>query len=161
MDRKPIWKPTLIAVAAAIGIAVLGASMTDLGSWYQGLKLPPWQPPGPVFGIVWTTIYALTATAAVLGWRNTSDRRGQDWLIILFCLNGFLNVLWSILFFQIKRPDWALIEVVPFWISIVALMVFLWPRTRLGALLIVPYVVWVSIATALNYEVVRLNGPFV
>lgn len=150
----------LIAAGAACLVAALGATVTDLGPWYQSLDKPPWQPPGPAFGLIWTVIYALTAASGVLAWRDATDGRTREAILGLFALNGALNILWSLLFFQVKRPDWSLIEVVPFWASIVVLIVFLWPRQRTAALLLLPYLVWVSIAAALNWEIVRLNGPF-
>ena len=75
-------------------------------------------------------------------------------------MNGFLNILWSLLFFRLQRPDWGLLEVGPFWLSIAALMIFIWRFSRLGSLLLAPYLVWVSIASLLNYQIVHMNGPF-
>ncbi len=78
----------------------------------------------------------------------------------LFAANGFLNILWSLVFFKLHRPDFALVEVAALWLSILVLGVFLYRRAPLAGLLMVPYLVWVSIAAALNYQVVVLNGPF-
>ncbi len=78
----------------------------------------------------------------------------------LFAVNGFLNVFWSLLFFKLRRPDLALYENAIFWLSIVVLIVFLARRSVLASALLAPYLVWVSIAAVLNYEVVVLNGPF-
>jgi tryptophan-rich sensory protein len=73
---------------------------------------------------------------------------------------AFLNVLWSLLFFRLRRPDWALVEVGFLWLSILALMIVLFRYSRLAGLLLLPYLVWVGFAGALNFAVVRLNGPF-
>jgi tryptophan-rich sensory protein len=159
LSRK-ILRPVLIAAAAALVVAVLGGTITDLGSWYESLRKPDWQPPGPAFGIIWTTIYSLTAMAAVLAWRRAPAGQAREWLVGLFAFNGFLNILWSLLFFRFQRPDWALVEVVLLWLSIVALIVFTVRHSRLSGVLLTPYLVWVSIATMLNLEIVRLNGPF-
>jgi tryptophan-rich sensory protein len=78
----------------------------------------------------------------------------------MFALNGFLNILWSLLFFRLHRPDWALIEVVGLWLSVAALMVVIWRRSMTGAVLLVPYLMWVTFAGYLNMTIVRLNGPF-
>jgi tryptophan-rich sensory protein len=75
-------------------------------------------------------------------------------------LNGFLNLLWSLLFFRLHRPDWALEEVATLWLSIALLILVLVRTARLAGLLLAPYLVWVSIAALLNFEVVRLNPPF-
>jgi tryptophan-rich sensory protein len=80
---------------------------------------------------------------------------------VLFGVNAVCNIVWSALYFKLQRPDWALVEVVFLWLSIVALIVGLWRLSRWGSGLLVPYLVWVSIAALLNLETVRLNGPFV
>ena len=76
------------------------------------------------------------------------------------CAERLLNVLWSLLFFRLHRPDWALIEVVFLWLSIGVLILFLAKVSRTASALLAPYLVWVSIAAALNYEVVKMNPPF-
>ena len=81
-------------------------------------------------------------------------------MIGLFCANGVLNVVWSPLFFRLRRPDWALMEVPLLWLSILALMFLLAPISRTASLLLVPYLLWVSFAAVLNLTIVRLNGPF-
>lgn len=152
--------PVIIAAAAALGVAMLGATITDLGPWYQGLEKPDWTPPGFVFPIAWTTIFALAAWAGVLAWEKAPDARSSDWVVGLFALNGFLNVLWSLLFFRMQRPDWAFAEVLLLWLSIGVLIVVCSRHSRLAGLLLVPYLIWVSVAAALNWQVVELNGPF-
>lgn len=153
-------RAVLVAAAVACAVAALGATVTDLGPWYRSLHKPIWQPPDAAFGVVWTAIYALTAASGVTAWRAAPDSSAREWIIGVFALNGFLNLLWSLLFFRVKRPDWALFEVAPFWLSILAMIVFVWPRSRLAAALLVPYLVWVAFAAALNAAVVTLNAPF-
>ena len=152
--------PLSIAVVAAMGVAMLGATITDLGPWYQSLEKPDWTPPGPVFPIAWTTIFALVAMAAVTAWRSAPSRAARDWVISLFALNAFLNLLWSLLFFRMQRPDWAFIELTLLWLSIIALIIYCGRFSRTAAALLVPYLAWVSFAGALNWAVVDLNGPF-
>ena len=79
---------------------------------------------------------------------------------MLFALNAGLNILWNVLFFKLRRPDWALIEVALLWLSIVTLIVAFYPRSPLAAAFLTPYLIWVSIASVLNRAMVRLNGPF-
>jgi tryptophan-rich sensory protein len=145
---------------SAIAVAAIGGTLTDLGPWYQRLRKPSWQPPDAAFGLIWTVIFALAAAAGYIGWRRATSRERREWLIGLFSLNGFLNVLWSLLFFRLKRPDWALDEVAGLWLSIGLLMVFLAPFARLSSVLLAPYLIWVSIAAALNLAVVQTNAPF-
>lgn len=151
----------LFAGAWVVALGGLGIVATDLSSWYYALRKPSWQPPDFLFGPVWTTIFVLAAIAFVLGWESpgASPSRRQA-LVAAYVANGVLNTLWSVLFFRMKRPDWALVEVVPLWLSIAAMILVLWPLSRLAALLVVPYLVWVTFATVLNRAIIRLNGPF-
>jgi translocator protein len=103
--------PVVVAALSAFAVAVLGALMTELGDWYYGLRQPPWKPPDWLFGPAWTLIFALAAAAGVTAWRAIQPKPLREWLLVLFALNGFLNVLWSLLFFRLQRPDWAQYEV--------------------------------------------------
>ena len=154
------WKPVVVAAAAAISVAVLGALMTDLGPWYASLKQPSWKPPDWAFGPVWTTIFAHAAAAGVIGWRRAPSRPDRELLLALFAANGFLNVFWSLLYFRLHRPDWALFEVPFLWLSVLALIVVLTRFSKGAAWLLAPYLAWVAIAALLNWQTVRLNGPF-
>jgi tryptophan-rich sensory protein len=150
--------PVLAAAGAATAMGGLGALVTDLGPWYFSLREPAWKPPDWAFGPVWTLIFSLSAIAGLMAWRRDTARRPL--ILSLFALNGFFNLLWSILFFDLKRPDWALVEVGFLWLSILALIVRLAPISRIASLMLAPYLIWVTIAAALNLSVVRLNGPF-
>jgi len=149
--------PVLLAAGAVILIGILGMLSTDLDGWYRALDKPAWQPPDWLFGPVWTLIYALAALAGVSAWRGAGDSAARNRIVTLFALNAFLNVLWSLLFFRLHRPDWALVEVVFLWLSIVALMVGLRPFSKASTGYLAPYLVWVSFAAALNAAIVRLN----
>lgn len=151
--------PTVVAGMLAVAVAVMGATITDIGPWYRSLTQPDWAPPDAAYGIGWTAIYACTALAAVNGWLAMPWRE-REWLLGLFALNGFLNVLWSLLFFRFHRPDWAMIEVIALWVSILGLIVFIWRRSITGAVWLLPYLMWVTFAGYLNMTIVRLNGPF-
>jgi len=158
MDRR--WKAALAGAGAALAVAVIGALMTDLGPWYASLRQPAWKPSDALFGPAWTLIFALAALAGVRAWLHAPDRSARDLIVIAFLANGFLNVLWSLLFFRLQRPDWALFEVVFLWLSIALLIVVVRRHSRLSAWLLVPYLIWVSFAAALNWAVVELNRPF-
>ncbi len=160
--RRPLatGRPLIIAVLLAVVVAGLGGGMTDTGEWYRDLAKSPLNPPDWVFGPAWTLIYALTVAAAVLGWRAMRTSADRAWLLALFAANAVLNVLWTACFFAARRPDWALAEVITLWGSVLALVVFFWPRCRRSSVLLVPYLAWVSFAAYLNFEVVRRNGPF-
>lgn len=158
--RPTIVIPVIVATIAAACVAALGATMTDLGPWYQGLAKPSWNPPDALFPIGWTLIYALITVAGITAWRAARTSAQAEWVIGLFALNGFLNISWSILFFRLQRPDWAFWEVTALWLSILAMILYCGRFSRAAALLLLPYLGWVSFAGALNWAVVQLNAPF-
>lgn len=159
MNRAWLF-PVIIAAIAAIVTAALGATITDIGPWYHGLVQPRWAPPEAAYGIAWTAIYAVTGLAGVTAWLSMPNWREREWFLGMFALNGFLNILWSLLFFRMHRPDWAVIEVVGLWLSVAALIVIVWRRSMLSAVLLLPYLLWVTFAGYLNMTIVQLNGPF-
>lgn len=153
---KAKWTPVLIAIAWAVGTAALGAALTPLTPWYRGLERPWFQPPDWAFGPAWTLIFALSAFGFVRAWRAGAGRL----LLVLFVVNGLLNAGWSLLFFTLQRPDWAMIEVVPLWLSILAMILEARRHDRRAAQLIAPYLAWVTFAACLNWAIIRLNAPF-
>lgn len=154
------WRPIAIAAGAALFVALLGGLMTDLGPWYTQLKQPAWKPPDWAFGPIWTTIFALAAASGVIGWRRASTRAQREMMLALFAANGFLNVFWSLLYFRLHRPDWSLLEVPFLWLSVLGLIVLLARFAKNAAWLLAPYLAWVALAALLNWETVKLNGPF-
>jgi tryptophan-rich sensory protein len=152
--------PVIVAAGAAILVASVGATMTDIGPWYQALAKPSWQPPDWLFGPAWTLIFALAALSAVTAWRDAPDQAAREWMVGLFAVNGVLNIAWSALFFRFRRPDWAIVEVVFLWLSVLALILVLRRYSRPAALMLLPYLAWVAFAAVLNLAVVRLNAPF-
>ncbi len=154
------WTPVLVAAAAALAVGALGALVTQLGPWYYALRKPAWQPPDWLFGPAWTLIFGLAAIAGVMGWRRAGSRARRRGLLLLFAVNALLNVAWSVLFFRLHRPDWALYEVAFLWLSVLALMLGLAGLSRLAAALLLPYLGWVTFASVLNYTIVQLNRPF-
>ena len=157
---RNFWQPLAVAASVVIFIGFLGGTLTDTGPWYQNLRKPSWQPPDWLFGPAWTLIFALATVSAVYAWRNAENRVQRDLVIVLFALNGTLNVLWSTLFFALRRPDWALIEVGFLWASILLPMIVFWRFARPASLYLLPYLLWVSFAAYLNLTMVRLNAPF-
>jgi translocator protein len=159
-NRRGRWRPLAAGALCAIVVAGAGGAMTDTGDWYQALVKPPWQPPGWLFGPAWTVIFACCAFSFAEAWANARTRPMRLTILWLFAFNMLLNVAWSALFFALRRPDWALYEVALLWFSIAALIYVLLPISRRAAALLVPYLLWVGFAAVLNFEVVRLNGPF-
>jgi tryptophan-rich sensory protein len=134
----------------------LGAfSMPD--AWYASLRKPPWNPPGWVFGPVWTLLYAMMAVAAWLVWRRgglAAQRGPLAWFLVQLALNA----AWTPLFFGLHRPDWAFLDIVLLWIAIAATLASFRRVHRGAAWLLVPYLAWVSFAAVLNFTLWRLNA---
>lgn len=152
--------PLIVAGVAALVLAAGGGLLTDIGPWYRALAKPRLQPPDWLFGPAWTLILGAWAYAAALSWMAAPDGQTRALVVGAFGLNAVLHFLWSPLFFKLKRPDWALIEIVPFWLSILALILITAPLSTRAAWLLVPYIAWVSFAAGLNWKIVKLNGPF-
>ena len=152
------WLVLALFVIICLGTAALGAAWTNLsvGDWYVTLAKPSWIPPKWVFGPVWTTLYIGMAIAAWLVWRNKG--LGEAWLpLLLFGVQLFLNAAWSALFFGMRNPGIAFADIVLLWFAILATIVAFRRVSNLAATLLVPYLAWVSFATALNWSIWRMN----
>ena len=133
------------------------ATAPAIPTWYAMLVKPTWTPPGWVFGPVWIALYALMGIAAARVWirhRRTSAGKRS---LALFGAQLALNAEWPVLFFGLKAPGAALVSIVILWATILALIIWWWRLERTSAALLIPYLVWVSFATALNAAVWRLN----
>lgn len=160
MTRAAIF-PVIIAGSLALITAVVGGTITVLDGWYYSLQQPEWAPPDYAFGIIWTAVFAMIALAGLLAWQKAPTRRDAEIAIGLFALNGFLNLGWSFVFFRMQRPDLAFYELILLWLSILVLIIFCGRFSKGAAALLLPYIIWVTIAGALNWQIVQLNGPFV
>jgi benzodiazapine receptor len=141
--------PIVIAALTVLLMLGIGGSMTTIGPWYRDLRKPTWNPPNWIFGPAWTAILGLAAWAGVLAWTNASSSTEHVRILVLFGINIVLYVLWTPLFFNLRRPDWALIEVPFLWLSIVALMLGLAPLSSASSWLLAPYLLWVTFAAFL------------
>lgn len=154
-----LW-PLGIAAAVAILVAIAGAVLTETGPWYDSLKKPSWKPPDWAFGPVWTTIFVLAVIATALAWEAAADTGARPLIASALAINAVLNIAWSGLFFKLRRPDWALVEVALLWLSILSLIVVLGAAATWAGILLLPYLAWVSTASFLNLRIVQMNGPF-
>lgn len=154
------WGSIAGAASWGLAVAIAGGLLTELSPWYYALRNPSWKPPDWAFGPAWSIILALGSYAAWLGWENAATPAGRTAVVALFVVNGGLNMVWSWLFFKRRRPDHALVEVAFLWLSIAALIVVLAPISVTASLCMLPYLVWVSYASALNRAIVRRNRPF-
>jgi translocator protein len=153
---RPTARDVGLAVGAVTATAGLGAVATAgalRSRWYRRLDKPPWQPPGAVFGPVWTVLYALIATSMLV----LRGRGGERPLYVLFGSNLALNLAWTLIFFRGRSPLAAGVEIVILEGTTVALIVRAWPLSRVAALLLVPYALWVAFATALTWAIWARN----
>ena len=150
--------PIVIAALTVLLMLGIGGLMTTIGPWYRDLRKPVWNPPNWVFGPAWTVILGLAAWSGVLAWAKASLSTEHVRIFVLFGINIVLHMLWSPLFFNLRRPDWALIEVPFLWLSIIALIFGLAPISSTSSWLLVPYLLWVTFAAFLNWTIVRMNA---
>ncbi len=134
--------------------ALLG-SQFGRGQWYVALQKPPWTPPNWLFGPVWAVLYVTIAIAGWSVWRSRALSITKP--ILIWLLQLILNGLWSWLFFGLRRPDLALIDIVALLIAICWFIASANRISRIGAWLFVPYALWVGFAAALNFSIWQLN----
>ena len=149
--------PALIGfIGAAFLAGAIGswATYANVRTWFPLLNKPAWNPPGWLFAPVWTTLYVLMGIAIWRVWR-TGPAAGP--LVRGYFVQLFFNALWSVLFFGLKQPAWALADILVLWGLLVWLQAGLWRTDRAAGALWLPYVLWVSFATVLNAAIVRLN----
>lgn len=144
-----------ITIGAALMAGFIGSffTMDAIPTWYATLQKPPISPPNWVFGPVWSALYVLMGVAAGLVWQHEGVRAP----LRLYFTHLVLNAFWSIAFFNLESPELALAVVVLLWLAIIALIVQFRSRSRLAALLMLPYLAWVSFASVLNAWIVLIN----
>lgn len=144
-------------LAVSFAAAAVGARASiQSQSFYTDLVQPAWAPPASVFGPVWTALYALMAIAAWLVWRR-GGFRSHPVALALFLAQLVLNALWTWLFFVWHLGAWALLDIVVLWLLVASTMVLFWRVRAMAGVLLLPYLLWVSFAAALNYAVWQLN----
>ena len=158
MRAPTVWLGLVVFLALCLEAAGLGAiATTPEDVWYQTLEKPSWNPPGWVFGPVWTTLYVLMAVAAWLVWKS-EGLKSSAMPLTLFGFQLLLNVAWSWIFFRLHQPGWAFAEILVLWFAILATTVAFFRRSRLAGGLMVPYLAWVSFASVLNFAIWQMNA---
>ena len=148
----------LITFSVSFLTASIGGNFTVLDDWYYSLIQPSWKPDDLIFPIAWTIIFTLCAISGGMLLSSASTYSLKLRVAACFLLNAILNVWWSYLYFFIKRPDMALLEVVFLWGSIVILISLSRAIDKAASMLLIPYLAWVTLASVLNYETAKLNG---
>lgn len=153
---------TLKLVIAILTCEVIGFTSGLIGSaamntWFDNLQKPSWNPPNYLFGPVWTFLYALMGIAFWLIWKNATPESNKRSAYTVFALQLFLNFCWSIIFFRFQAPFIALIEIL-FLLAMILLTAYHFSKiSKTAAYLLIPYALWVSFASVLNYTLWSLN----
>jgi translocator protein len=148
----------IVFIVVCLGVAGAGTIFTTgaVRNWYPAIHKPSWTPPEWLFGPVWTSLYLMMAIAAWLVWqkRGSVDVKSALWL---FTFQLVLNAAWSPLFFGLKSPLAGLMAIIPLWVAILATLLSFWKISPAAGGLLVPYWLWVSFATALNFSIWKMN----
>ena len=146
-----------ICIGVCLAAAWLGSLLTRpaLKPWYAGLAKPRWTPPNWLFGPAWTILFLAMAFAAWLVWRRSSL---TAFPMQLFLLQLLLNVAWSAIFFRFRSPGGAFIEIAMLWCAILLTTIAFGRSAPLPGWLMIPYLMWVTYAAALNFAIWRLNS---
>jgi tryptophan-rich sensory protein len=157
--RRSWWSAVPFVLVCQLAGA-LGALTTETGTsgWYGDLAKPAFQPPGWVFGPVWTLLYALMGVAAWRIWRLGTTDPGVRRALALFGLQLALNAAWTPIFFGAHRVGWALVVLAALWLALLATLLAFRPLDRWASWLLAPYLAWVSFAVVLNAAILDLNG---
>lgn len=144
----------IILIVGAIALLGNWFTSTSIRDWYPTLNKPSWTPPAWVFGPVWTILYILMAVSMWLVWQKQPSNDVYFW----FGIQLGLNLLWSFLFFYLQSPFLAFVDVCFLWWAILMTMMTFWKYSRPAALLLVPYIIWVTFAIALNLGILTMQS---
>jgi len=160
MDFDGVIK-LVISILASFAAAGIGSLFTfkAIPTWYAGLRKPRYTPPNWAFGPVWTTLYILMAISVFLVWQKGLATPGVVLAFALFWVQLAFNALWSVIFFGRKSQGGGVIVIVVLWLLILATIITSFQVSRWAGALLIPYIVWVSIASYLNVGVWVLNKP--
>jgi len=162
IDNKQIsareWGALAVFVTGCLVVGMLGGfvTSTSVDSWYPDLNKPSWNPPAWVFGPVWTLLYIMMGVSVWLVWRRREFHDTRP-AMVLFAVQLLLNTAWSTIFFGLREPGYAVIDIVLLWLAIVATTGAFGRISKSAAWLLVPYLAWVSFAALLNFTIWRLN----
>ena len=146
-----------MALPQIAGISGALFTNTGEGSWYRQIEKPSWNPPGWVFGQVWTSLYIMMGIAFYLVWKSNAASEAKKPAMTLWVVQLILNFFWTLIFFGAQEIGWALLEIIVLWVAIL-LTIFAFARiSKTAAWLMVPYIAWVSFAAVLTATIWRLN----
>jgi len=154
---------TVVLIAAVLICelaGVIGSLFTyqSIPDWYSKLNKPAFSPPNWLFGPAWVTLYLLMGISAYLVWEKGIKKKNVKYALQLFGIQLVLNALWSILFFGLRCPLCGFIEIIVLWVAIILTILKFYKISRAAALLLLPYILWVTFAMILNFYVWKLNA---
>ncbi|MGB9824977.1 MAG: TspO/MBR family protein [Candidatus Hydrothermia bacterium] len=154
----PRYLKFVVSIALPLIIGFIGgiATSSSVSTWYKGLVKPSFTPPNWLFGPAWTLLYILMGIAFYIVWMKNFGGKASL-IITIFSLQLLANLLWSILFFGLKNPLLGLVDIVVLWILILINIVYFFRVSNAAGILLIPYILWVTFATALNAGVYILN----
>ena len=162
-DNSRITIRSYPKLAAAILFCLIAGSLGSLvtingpGSWYATLQKPFFAPPNWVFAPVWITLFILMGVALYLVWQCGTENREVKMALGIFGVQFALNVIWSFLFFGLESSLLGLIDIILLWVMIVVTIRAFYRVKKSAAYLLIPYLAWVSLASALNGAVYFMN----
>lgn len=133
------------------------ATQSSVNTWYNTLQKPSFTPPDWLFAPVWTLLYILMGIALFLVWKEGIEDKIVKIGIVIFSIQLFLNLLWSIIFFGMRSIPGGAIEIVFLWLSILATIIIFMGISKVAGYLLIPYFLWVSFASVLNFSLYALN----
>lgn len=158
METKDIFKLVAsIVICEFAGIIGSVFTVPSISAWYINLTKPEFAPPNWVFAPVWTILFALMGISFFLIWRQDVNRKDVKIALGIFAGQLVLNILWSIIFFGLRNPFGAFIEIVFLWLAIIATILSFVKISKFAAWLLLPYLLWVSFAAYLNFSIWNLN----
>jgi benzodiazapine receptor len=146
------WSLFFLFLAGCMAAATTGA-MFEPGEWYDGLKKPSWTPPKWLFPVAWTTLYLFMSFAAM----RVAQLDDNAHAMAFYALQLALNTLWTPIFFGLRRMKAGMIVIACLWLAVFGTMITFMRLDWIAGALFVPYIAWVTAASALNWSVWRLN----
>ncbi len=146
-----------ILIPLIVGFTSSFATLGSISTFFDVLNKPTWTPPAWAFGPIWTTLYILMGIALFLVWRKGLERQDVKIAVIVFGVQLILNFFWTIIFFGFRSITGGLIEIIFLWIAILVNIILFYRISKTAGILLVPYIIWVTIASYLNYTVYLLN----
>lgn len=157
-ERRDVLK-LLVSITLPLLVGMIGSYFTApaIPEWYAGLNKPALNPPNWIFAPAWTILYILMGVSLFLVWREGNREKRIQMAIVAFVVQLALNATWSIVFFGMQNPGLALINIALLWMGIIYTIILFHKISKPAAYLLIPYLLWTSFATYLNYSIFILN----